>query len=115
MGKNSAGDFAVSIITFHEQVIGAHARIQRAANEVQLLEGYDFLQRAFLDYSRFPVLGFDEAAHEVLSAFTGSLRVNQRDLRIASIAISNGLILLTGNRRDFERIPGLTFEDWTAA
>jgi tRNA(fMet)-specific endonuclease VapC len=35
------------------------------------------------------------------------------DLRIASIAISRGLVLLTRNARDFSKIPELVIEDWT--
>lgn len=36
------------------------------------------------------------------------------DLKIASIAIANGLTLLTSNTRDFEQVPGLIVEDWLA-
>jgi tRNA(fMet)-specific endonuclease VapC len=35
------------------------------------------------------------------------------DLRIASIAISRSLVLLTRNARDFGKIPELVMEDWT--
>jgi tRNA(fMet)-specific endonuclease VapC len=35
------------------------------------------------------------------------------DLRIASIAIANQMTVLTRNTIDFERIPNLSFEDWT--
>jgi tRNA(fMet)-specific endonuclease VapC len=36
------------------------------------------------------------------------------DLRIAAIAISHNLVLLTRNIRDFSKIPELVTEDWTA-
>ena|SRR3990167_5802100 len=34
------------------------------------------------------------------------------DLQIAAIAITHGLILITGNLRHFDRIPGLAVENW---
>lgn len=34
------------------------------------------------------------------------------DLRIASIALANDLLLVTGNVRHFARVPGLVVENW---
>ena len=39
--------------------------------------------------------------------------VDDLDLQIASICISNKLILVTNNTKDFERINDLQIEDWT--
>ena len=37
---------------------------------------------------------------------------SEPDLRIAAIAIQHNMILITGNKRHFKKIPGLNVEDW---
>ena len=38
--------------------------------------------------------------------------IAQVKVAIAAIALANNALLLTANRRDYERIPGLRFENW---
>ncbi len=41
------------------------------------------------------------------------VRIGTMDLRIAAITLAHSATLITRNRRDFEKVPGLNFADWT--
>ena len=43
---------------------------------------------------------------------TAKIRLGTMDLKIAAIALVNDALLLTANRRDFERVPALRVENW---
>jgi tRNA(fMet)-specific endonuclease VapC len=65
------------------------------------------------------VLPFDRAAAEAYGRLRARLEsagepLDEPDLRIASIALARDLILVTANRRHFDRVPGLTIENWLA-
>jgi tRNA(fMet)-specific endonuclease VapC len=65
------------------------------------------------------VLPFDRRAAEVYGPLRASLeregrRLDEPDVRIAAIALSLDLTIVTGNIRQFERIPGLRVENWLA-
>jgi tRNA(fMet)-specific endonuclease VapC len=67
-------------------------------------------------FQRIEVVPFDEAAARVYAALRVQLeragqRLNDPDLRIAATALARGLVLATGNRSHFGRVPGLRLLD----
>ena len=114
IGRHSLADLAFSVVSFHEQILGCNNYINRARAAEEVVRGYGMLDRTLRSYSTAPVLPFDSDAAELFDGLGSKrLRVATMDLRIASIAISRSLTLLTRNVSDFGKIPGLMTEDWT--
>ena len=97
-----------STITIGEMVYGAHRSAKRET----------FIQHLYEDIlPNVHVLPFDLDAAFVFGRLRAELEalgtpLDLADLRIASIALSKGLVLVTGNVRHFERVPDLTIENW---
>jgi tRNA(fMet)-specific endonuclease VapC len=114
LGRHLPSDFVFCVISFHEQVLGAQAYLNRAVTPSDVLRGYTLFFEILGTYSASPVLPFDAVASATFTALINSrIRVATMDLRIASIALSQNLTLLTRNKRDFGRVPNLITEDWT--
>lgn len=93
------GRLATTVITRFELLSGARGRRkQRVIRE--LLAGLSCLALE-LD-------GADRAAEVRRSLGAGGMTVGMADSLIAGIVLANEGILLTRNRRHFERVPGLT-------
>jgi tRNA(fMet)-specific endonuclease VapC len=95
-----------SAITLGELIFGAERR-----GGIRLRERIERIVR------RLPVLPFDEVAARTYGPLKAELQrrgtpLDELDLRIASIALTGGLTLVTGNVRHFARVPGLAIEDW---
>ena len=74
---------------------------------------------ALLDRAGFEVLAFDLEDARVAGKVRSDLEavgqtIGPYDLLIAGQALARGLILVTANKREFDRVAGLTCEDWTA-
>ena len=113
MARYSAIDFALSIVSLHEQVIGVHNFINRADKPEDIMRGYALLFQILQGFSNSRVLPFDAPAIAICNELRIKTRVPTMDLRIAAIALSHNLIVLTRNSKDFGKVPGLIIEDWT--
>jgi len=100
----------ISVVTLTELLYGAEKSTRQAEN-----------RRAVEDFAdRVAVLPFDPAA----AAHTADIRatlerrgmaIGGYDTMIAGHARSRGLVVVTGNLREFSRVDGLRAEDWLAA
>lgn len=77
----------------------------------------DFVERIEALAETVPVLPFHNAAARMYAELRTELErrgtpLAEPDLRIAAIARSFDLVLVTGNERHFRRVPDLTVENW---
>jgi tRNA(fMet)-specific endonuclease VapC len=100
----------LSVITASELLYGVHratrpdARARRSAFVEGVLE-------------RFPLLDVDLACARAHARLWGELRragtlIGPHDLWLAATCIAHGLTMVTGNVREFARVPGLELEVW---
>jgi tRNA(fMet)-specific endonuclease VapC len=114
MSQHLLSDFTVSIITLHEQLLGSHAYINRARTSDEVVKGYEIMARIWKDFTVLPIVLFDQTAASAFNSLRSQrIQLATMDMRIAAIALSCGLILLTRNSQDFGKVPKLTMEDWT--
>jgi len=99
----------ISSVCLMELIYGAEKSASPEKN-LSVVQGFS---------ARLEVLPYDELA----ASHTGQLRaelarsgtpIGPYDQLIAGHARSRGLIMVTNNRREFDRVPGLRVEDWTA-
>ena len=62
MTRYPLSDFAVSTVTFHEQMLGCHAYINRARNTNDVVKGYEMMVRLVSDFKVLPLVSFDAGA-----------------------------------------------------
>jgi tRNA(fMet)-specific endonuclease VapC len=121
MAQYPLSDFAISIVTFHEQLLGSHTYISRARNDSEVVKGYEMMVRLVNDFKVLPLVSFDADAATALSQLQAKrIQLARMDSRIAAMsttgyayALSRKLVLLPRNNRDFSKVPGLLIEDWT--
>ncbi len=95
-------------INVEEQLRGRLAQIAEAKDSTVLAGAYQRLVETVLMLSEFNILAYNAKSQEIYQQMkTQRIRVGTQDLRIASITLAHNGILLTRNRRDFEKVPGL--------
>ncbi len=105
---------STTVITAEEQIRGRLNLVQRAENQRKLSSTYALLHEAILFFQRIQLLEFTPEAEAIYWQLQAQkIRPGSRDLKIASIALSLDATVVTRNRKDFQQVPDLKFEDWS--
>lgn len=113
LSRHDQSAFFVTIVSFHEQISGWQQYIARSTTSAGVVRGYGKLEAILTDFAKARVLPFTPAAADIFDDLRKQKIRVAMDLRIGSIAIARRMTVLTRNTVDFERIPNLSFEDWT--
>ncbi len=105
----SVGDLCLSTITVAELEYGVAKSSSRSKNLAALASFLVPLE----------ILSFSEQAARVYGEVRAELEkkgkiIGPYDLLIASHALSEGFTLVTNNLEEFQRVPGLSVDDWSA-
>ncbi|MDP2760246.1 MAG: type II toxin-antitoxin system VapC family toxin [Sideroxyarcus sp.] len=106
----NASRMAISVVTLAELLHGAEKSTQ-PTSDLAVVE--DFC-------SRLQVLSYTPKAAQHYGSIRASLEmmgqpIGVNDLHIAAHARSEGLVLVTNNIREFEKVPALQVENWVAS
>ncbi len=99
----------ISSITVGELIFGAYKAVARTESLLEQIDTYLLKE--------ISIIPFDELAARRYGQVRAFLELQGTplqgaDLRIASIALSRNLTIVTGNTRHFRRVPGLRAENW---
>ena len=105
--KLKPGDAVISVITWGELVFGAE-KSKQSKKVLQLIGEFT---------SFIPVLPIPENTGNTYGAIRALLAskgmpIGNNDLWIAAHAKAAGLILVTNNEKEFQRVPGLKIQNW---
>ena len=105
----------VTIITLEEQIRGRLKVINdHNTNSQKLPLAYYELHKTFDFFGKMNLLDFD---HQALTHYQNlkkqKIRIGSQDLKIAAIALTHQMTLVTRNTKDFCQVTDLTLEDWT--
>ncbi|VAW67834.1 VapC toxin protein [hydrothermal vent metagenome] len=105
--KEHQGQMCISSVSWGELVYGAE-RSSRPESNLADIEGFA---------ARLEVLPFENKAADHFGQLRAELYkqgkpIGPYDMMIAGHARSSGLILVTNNMKEFDRVPGLRLENW---
>lgn len=106
---------AIPVVSVEEQLRAWLAQVHRLRDLRKQVLPYERLIDLLDTLNHWDIAPWTVAAAEEFVRLRGErIRIGTQDLKIASIALSTGAILLSANLRDFRQVPALRVENWIA-
>jgi tRNA(fMet)-specific endonuclease VapC len=111
-------NLAITVVTVQELFNGWTGKLNDPAQANNLANLYTKLWKTTEFIKVITVLNFDihaENCYKILRQNSKALAKKriEKDLRIASIALTKNAIIITRNYKDFSQIPNLKIENWS--
>jgi len=104
-----------SAVTLEEMLRGRLAVLTRDLPGELRAQAYQKLVETVGFFNQVPIFPFDMTCEEKFQELRRQgIRIGTLDLRIAAIALVHDLTVVSRNRKDFSRVPGLKLDDWTS-
>jgi tRNA(fMet)-specific endonuclease VapC len=105
--------FCVPVIVTEEAMKGWLSAVNKEKTARRQVFAYRELGDMFAFFAKYVIAPFDDPAADRFDELKAAkVRIGTRDLKIAAITLVSDALLLTANKRDFEQVPGLRFENW---
>lgn len=106
-----ASELRLSSVVLGELLLGARKSGSRSTRQIQIIDEMA---------KNYPSVGVDQAAAVAYADIRHELEsvgrpIGPNDLWIAAQAVAHGMVLVTANSSEFQRVPSLTLENWRAS
>jgi tRNA(fMet)-specific endonuclease VapC len=107
-------ELSLAVISVEEQLSGWQTALRKARDETRRSEVYRRMALSIEGFAGWTVLPLSVPAMARHSNLLRQhLNIGSNDLKIAAIAMERRGTVVTRNARDFARVPGLKWEDWS--
>jgi tRNA(fMet)-specific endonuclease VapC len=105
---------AITVLSVEVQLSGWYTQLRRAKRPERLAWAYRRMAETIRFLSRLQLLTYDENAMQRFEKLRKrKIKIGRTDLGIAAIVLEHDATLVTENKNDFERVPGLKFSSWS--
>jgi len=93
--------------------LNAIRQAEAGKGRISIVRAYELFEQTLADFQHLAILPYTPEAESIFQQWRKQkVRVSTHDLRSAAICTDRSATLVSRNRRDFDRVPGLSVGYW---